>query len=533
MLKRLWSKPPPPAALLSEEGLKAPVPASVPGWVEEEAGKYPITTTQVFTFSHSLEGLFRPYFGAGRVVRLDGHALSEEALWRETGVLGAWVALADLEAQKHGAGFVTRWSRLGGMVDLFPQSWEHGWVDVPALLCELVAPLLEQEEIELAGVFMPVVEAAGLGKLRGLDPCVLLWTHPPMKKESKGSGWLEEVDDFSSPISILGLKEAAPRPAPAAYAIPPVSSRLPSRLDGVRRDIVRQEGTPPLRENDVLLYNHVMAGLEGGLVCRPWPSPEVWRSLRSEFPWALEACGAIEILAELAHFVHQPFFRLPPLLLVGPPGCGKTRLAQRIAKLAGVPRLAMSGAGKNNGQALLGSERAWSSAQPSSLLQFMVKEQVANPVVVIDELDKAAQETKNGDLPSALLPFLEPESARGMNDDFLMAELDFSGLSWIATANDTSALSGPLLSRFKVIELGRPRAEHLPVLCEGIREDLAQAFEVPASNLPALSEADLARLKKKLGMSFSAREVRLAYENMLAERARQSRLGLMSREPSL
>jgi len=108
-----------------------------------------------------------------------------------------------------------------------------------------------------------------------------------------------------------------------------------------------------------------------------------------------------------------------------------------------------------------------------------------------------------------------------------MAELDYSGLSWIATANDASILPAPLLSRFKVIEVGRPRAEHLPLLCESVREDLAAQYEVPVENLPKFRETDLARIKKGLGMSFSAREVRLACESLLAEKARQNRLGVV------
>ena len=120
-----------------------------------------------------------------------------------------------------------------------------------------------------------------------------------------------------------------------------------------------------------------------------------------------------------------------------------------------------------------------------------------------------------------------PTSARSINDDFLLAEVDFSCVSWVATANDTASIPGALLSRFKVIEMGKPRPDHLEVLCEGIRHDLAEQFDVPLENLPELSEADLARLKKKVGLTFSAREVRLGYESLLADRARASRFELV------
>ena len=505
------------------------------------------TQTSRYRFQSILESVFQPYLARNNRVTLDGRVLALEHICRDSGLLGAWVALADLKAREDGRVLVTRWGKHGGLVDLLPLSWRSDLVDVDDLLVSLIAPWLEQDHIELGAVFMPVAEAAALGNIPGIAPCILGWRHPegveiiPLVKPATLPGASSSADmaELFCPAGQRDVAECLVAEADEANEEPEMKDdlRVPasavvqahserSRVVG-RRYLWCNTGVPPVRRSELDLYEATVKRLEQGLDVIGWPHPEVWRGLRQEFPWALAACQEIEKLAELAHFVKQPGFRLPPLLLVGAPGNGKTRLAERMAEIAGVPRFGISGAGRNNGQVLVGVGRSWSNCQPGGLLQFIAKRGVANPVVVLDEVDKASQQNQYGDLASALLPFLEPESAKAVTDDFLMGETDMSGVSWIATANDASVLPGPLLSRFKVIEVGHPSWDHLPVLCEGIRQDLARQFEVPVDNLPELTSTDLARLRKQMGPTFSARQARLACEALLAERARLGRLEMV------
>lgn len=515
-----------------------PLPTK-PFWVKSATMRR--SDNDIEGMERGLRTLLRPFFEKGDFL-LEGRRLTTlDQLASRDGLLGAWVGVADLLAQQHGETFVQRWVKCDSIVGVAPVAWEEWALDVPGLMADAIVPHLRQSPYELAHLFSDISTAAATGKLKGLEPSVLAWKLPHATRQDIPfiNEGLELDEDGQADFDLLasmaneilqlppGVTTKNPTQESAGIMEPNPYSAFAACADSVgpgRRSLLISEGTPPQRERDREIYDGLINPLRSGLKISTWPAPEVFMQLRREFPWATEACRKIEHIAELAHYVGQPFFRLPPLLMIGAPGCGKTRFVQRLATLAGVPRWGLSGAGRNNGQMLVGTERAWSNGQPSSLIQFMVQHDTANPLVLIDELDKAAKNTQYGDLPSALLPFLEPESAKRISDDFLMAEVDFRQISWIATANETEMLAGPLLSRFTVIHMDRPRAEHLPVLIDGVRADLAEQFGVSVDKLPEWSETDLAKMRSQLGQTFSAREVRMACESALALRARHNRM---------
>jgi hypothetical protein len=120
-----------------------------------------------------------------------------------------------------------------------------------------------------------------------------------------------------------------------------------------------------------------------------------------------------------------------------------------------------------------GSPKAWGNTVPSAPARAVNQTRIANPVVFVDEIDKAGTSSRNGRLWDALLPFLERESARCYRDVSLDAELDLSWISHIATANSIEELPAPLTDRYRIVKVEAPRLADLPALAANVLRELA------------------------------------------------------------
>lgn len=149
--------------------------------------------------------------------------------------------------------------------------------------------------------------------------------------------------------------------------------------------------------------------------------------------------------------------QLPPMLLSGPPGVGKTRYIKRIAAALGVPFADIQLAGVPDAFRISGLSRYWGTAGEGVIANVFATKDVANPVFLLDEIDKTKND-RHGDPLSVILLLLEKETSRCFKDSFVDVPLDVSHASFIATANDISDLPDPLLSRFHHIEI-RPLDE--------------------------------------------------------------------------
>lgn len=248
------------------------------------------------------------------------------------------------------------------------------------------------------------------------------------------------------------------------------------------------------------------------------PSPEELRSaLLAEFPWMTVAVERLTAELRLRQRgADGAWFHLRPLLLVGPPSTGKSRFARRLGEISGAATRVMSVAGSSDARELLGTAKGWGSATPSGVVRLIHESQQANPLIVVDEIDKASGGSHNGRVTDALLTLTENETAARWYDECLGRSMDLSAVNWIFLANSLAPLPGPLRSRLGIIEVPRPKASHFPLILAGMLRDMAAELGVSVDDLPQLHPGAIDYLQRQFGRGVSMRQIRGAVARALA-----------------
>src|SRR5436190_2979296 len=178
-----------------------------------------------------------------------------------------------------------------------------------------------------------------------------------------------------------------------------------------------------------------------------------------------------------------------PILLLREPGLGKTYFAKRLAQALGTGFEFVSMSSLTAGWVLTGASAQWNNARPGKVAHTLIDGEFANPVVVLDEIDKAGGDSRY-DPMGALYTLLERDTAAHFKDEVIDVDMDASHILWVATANDESTIPEPILNRMNVYVVEPPDADGARSIALAIYHEILDAHRWPFPDEPSESVLD-------------------------------------------
>jgi ATP-dependent Lon protease len=220
-------------------------------------------------------------------------------------------------------------------------------------------------------------------------------------------------------------------------------------------------------------------------------SPDALDPLFEECPNFDEVLDDMARYLRLAH-AGDKGFNVMPILLLGGPGVGKTHFAKRLARVMQTDCELISMNTLSAGFVITGSSASWRGAKCGKVAERLVRGQFANPVVVLDEVEKASGSSQSDPL-AALYQLLEPETATAFRDEFIDVDIDASQIFWVLTANSTEGIPKPLLNRMAVYEVPAPTPEQAAGIAQRMYRGLLRELNLQGFE-DALADAVLDKL---------------------------------------
>lgn len=197
------------------------------------------------------------------------------------------------------------------------------------------------------------------------------------------------------------------------------------------------------------------------------PEPGAFDELRQRFPNLSDTIDVFRSSAALARLGNGAL-EIPPLLLVGPPGIGKTQLANEIAAMMDTDFLEIRMENEQNAASISGSSEFWGNTQTGHFFTVLTGGRTANPIVLLDELDKVAGDSRYNPAGS-LYSLLERETARRFEDQSIRGlKMDASAVIWIITANDLELIPAPIRSRVMIQHIRPPTRKESVLIAHSI-----------------------------------------------------------------
>lgn len=198
-----------------------------------------------------------------------------------------------------------------------------------------------------------------------------------------------------------------------------------------------------------------------------------------------------------------------PLLLLGEPGIGKTHFAKRLALALGTGYEFVSMNSLTAGWILTGASSQWNYSRPGKVAQSLVNGEYANPLIVLDEVDKAGGDSRY-DPMGGLYALLESETARHFKDEFVEVDIDASHILWVTTANDERSIPEPILNRLNVYHVPRPDFDQAQSIARTLYEEIVAEHdwgfppEASPDVLELLATTPPREMRKRLMAAFGA-----------------------------
>lgn len=251
----------------------------------------------------------------------------------------------------------------------------------------------------------------------------------------------------------------------------------------------------------------------------PLPDPEVWGDLLEQFPNFNKVTAKIQSLAMIGKLGGGRPVPIPPLLLVGPPGIGKSAYLKKLAHILGVGITFMDCSSQSSASSLAGLSFTFKSGCLGPVAKLLCFGSEANPLFILDEIEKSATGRDHGNILDALHNLLERVTAKDFSDEGLGVEfpIDTSWITWIATANSLDGIPPSLLSRFLVYSIDPPsQGEMARSVIPSIYETLRESLPIK-EKLADLSNEIVDSLK-----TLSPREVRKSLEEGIEKASRRT-----------